>query len=377
LEGTDAAPGALAATERVFAVTAALLRLGALVLLALALLTAGLHRRLDLIGLAAAGEAVLFVVLASQARRLRPWPVALDLLAVAVVFAVTSGGLARGVQTPLYNYGAITVGIVGLVDWPLWTVLLVALIPNLVVVGSAVLPRQSNYPLWIAIPDALGSLGIVCVAWVIATLQRRVARARDRQREQAVAHAHELARERERQRQADTLRYRLLSTLDDLTMPAVVPDRVLADQVRREADWLRTVVARGLPEPSSAGLVHCLHEVVAGKRASGLAVDLIAPSFEPDVSGAASEAFAGAALEALTNVAKHSGTAAARVIVTADPDATVVAVEDRGCGYDPARVPAGLGQARSIHRRMAEIGGTAQVESAPGQGTRVTLRLAR
>jgi signal transduction histidine kinase len=373
--GADSGPGALAATERVFAVTAALLRLGSLVLLALALATAGPDRRLDLVGLVAAVEAAGAVAAAWRADRLRRWPVVLDLLFASVMLALTSGDFQNGHQSPLYNYAAITVAIAGLVDWPLWTVLLVAVLPNIVAVGSAVLPHHSTYPVWIAVPDGFGSLGVASVAWAITHLQRRVASARDRERAQAVRRAHELAGERERRRQADTLRRRLVSTLDNLAAPGIVVDPILLGQVRRESDWLRGVAADGLPDPAPVGLLHNLREVAAGKRASGLAVDLVLPSTEPRLRCDESEALTGAALEALTNVAKHAGTASARVIVTTDAAATVVAVVDDGCGYDLALVPAGLGQTGSIQHRMAAVGGSATVESAPGRGTRVTLRL--
>jgi hypothetical protein len=51
-----------------------------------------------------------------------------------------------------------------------------------------------------------------------------------------------------------------------------------------------------------------------------------------------------------------------------------VTVRDAGAGFDPARVdPARLGLRSSITERIADWGGLASIQSAPGQGTVVSL----
>jgi len=51
-----------------------------------------------------------------------------------------------------------------------------------------------------------------------------------------------------------------------------------------------------------------------------------------------------------------------------------VTVRDAGAGFDPGRVdPARLGVRRSITERVEDWGGSAAVQSAPGQGTTVCL----
>jgi signal transduction histidine kinase len=81
--------------------------------------------------------------------------------------------------------------------------------------------------------------------------------------------------------------------------------------------------------------------------------------------------------EALTNVLKHADATSARVRVTraADPDAgpaLVVSVTDDGVGgADPA---AGTGL-RGLGDRVAALGGTLSVESAPGAGSVVRLEV--
>lgn len=82
--------------------------------------------------------------------------------------------------------------------------------------------------------------------------------------------------------------------------------------------------------------------------------------------------------ELLFNVVKHSGQRAARVIVARCGGEVVIRVEDEGVGYDPTsiqrRSAAGSGL-RSLRDRLELLGGTMTVDTAPGRGTRTTLRM--
>ncbi len=85
-----------------------------------------------------------------------------------------------------------------------------------------------------------------------------------------------------------------------------------------------------------------------------------------------------AAGEAVTNAAKHAGTGRVDVYAEVTPAAVDVFVRDRGRGFDPAAVPADrYGVRHSIVDRMQRHGGTAEVRSAPGEGTEVRLHLSR
>ncbi len=91
------------------------------------------------------------------------------------------------------------------------------------------------------------------------------------------------------------------------------------------------------------------------------------------VPGAVAEAFAGAATEALTNVARHAGVDAARLGTVRAGNEIRVEIADRGRGFDPTHLPPDrYGLRRSIVERMDSVGGGARVESGDG-GTRVTL----
>jgi signal transduction histidine kinase len=76
--------------------------------------------------------------------------------------------------------------------------------------------------------------------------------------------------------------------------------------------------------------------------------------------------------EALANVAKHAGAARAAVSVTARDGLVRVEVEDDGVGgADPGR-GSGL---RGLADRVETVGGTLQVASVPGKGTRLAAEI--
>ena len=76
--------------------------------------------------------------------------------------------------------------------------------------------------------------------------------------------------------------------------------------------------------------------------------------------------------EALTNVAKHAAAAHAAVAVTSSENRVRVEVEDDGVGgADPAH-GSGL---RGLADRVETFGGTLQVESTPGHGTRLAAEI--
>ncbi|PAP77123.1 PAS domain S-box protein [Rubrivirga marina] len=76
--------------------------------------------------------------------------------------------------------------------------------------------------------------------------------------------------------------------------------------------------------------------------------------------------------ELLLNVAKHAGVPAARVTAEQVDSGVRVVIEDEGAGFDVAVTPGGLGLA-SVRERLEAVGGRLTVESAPGEGTRVSL----
>jgi len=82
--------------------------------------------------------------------------------------------------------------------------------------------------------------------------------------------------------------------------------------------------------------------------------------------------------EATVNAAKWSGASVISVFAEVEPDKVAVAVRDRGKGFDLYSVPEDRkGVAESIRGRMIRHGGKATVQSTVGEGTKVTLTMAR
>jgi signal transduction histidine kinase len=84
--------------------------------------------------------------------------------------------------------------------------------------------------------------------------------------------------------------------------------------------------------------------------------------------------------EALTNVAKHAGASRVSLILNRRADDVLVIIEDDGVGFDtdeatdPTRPGRRLGLA-GMKQRVQAVGGVIQVESTPGGGTTVFVRV--
>jgi signal transduction histidine kinase len=83
--------------------------------------------------------------------------------------------------------------------------------------------------------------------------------------------------------------------------------------------------------------------------------------------------------EQLTNVAKHAGASRVVLHVTSDDGMVVMEVADDGRGMDPGRRVTALEQGHiglaSSAERVEALGGTLEIQSAPGRGTRIRTAL--
>ncbi len=88
------------------------------------------------------------------------------------------------------------------------------------------------------------------------------------------------------------------------------------------------------------------------------------------------EGLKSAALQASVNSINHAGDGVTRTVrITSSEGGVQITVADDGRGFDPAQVPSErLGVRVSIIELIANLGGVAQVESAPGAGTTVVIR---
>jgi len=181
------------------------------------------------------------------------------------------------------------------------------------------------------------------------------------------------AHEEVRQRFAAHLHDSVLQTLALVQRQAHDPAAV-ARLARRQEHALRAWMA-GETELVSDTLVAALRDAVAEvEDEHAITVELTAIGDRPiDPAG---EALVAATREALRNAARHAGGAPVVVFAELKASGVEVFVRDDGAGFDPEAVP---GERRGIRDaivgRMAAAGGSANVESAPGEGTEIALRL--
>ncbi|MFF3669933.1 sensor histidine kinase [Microtetraspora malaysiensis] len=222
-----------------------------------------------------------------------------------------------------------------------------------------------------AVPHTIGFWVDAAIAWFVAALLRRNAAELDETREQVAR----LAAEQERTRNGRILHDRVLQTMEALVRDGWLTEEKVRTHVAAEARWLRGYV-RGDHDSSGSNLTAALEEVVEQAIRAGLAVDLNAAGLRAAgavLPVATVEALSGAVREALTNVRKHAGTGQAVVRARVEGGLVVVGVLDHGVGF--ASRGRGVGLRESIEGRVAEIGGSVSMESAPGEGTLVELRV--
>jgi signal transduction histidine kinase len=96
---------------------------------------------------------------------------------------------------------------------------------------------------------------------------------------------------------------------------------------------------------------------------------------EPSVSLPVKEALYRIAQEALQNAIKHAQPTTMEVRLDCAGREVVLEVQDDGTGFDPSgSFPGHLGL-RSMKERATKLGGTLEIKSTPGKGTRVQARL--
>jgi signal transduction histidine kinase len=242
------------------------------------------------------------------------------------------------------------------------------------------------------------SLVLVFLVVAMHLLVRRMLCARAARADGALAAAHREARDQyvilsgnvERREQDRLVHDTILNTLTAIARSGDTAAAI--SQCRQDIGLLQSALSdsdttqpRGRP---GSGPLAAIEAIVTEMRARGLAVDLestdgaAAPGTpEPGlVPGPVVAAIAHATREALANVAEHAGTGRAWVTATTAPgDGAAspriqVTVRDAGAGFDPGQVdPARLGVRRSITERVEDWGGSASVQSAPGEGTVVRL----
>jgi signal transduction histidine kinase/ActR/RegA family two-component response regulator len=161
--------------------------------------------------------------------------------------------------------------------------------------------------------------------------------------------------------------------------PAESLDQV-RDLLSQSIESMRTLSAElSPPVLHDAGLAAALEWLARWENSRNrLTLEVRAdPDAEPTAENIRAFLFQ-AVRELLDNVAAHSGVKRASVASRRDGGMIEITVEDKGKGFDPM---AAAGDARnkrfglfSIQQRLEFLGGRTIIDTAPGRGTRVTLR---
>ncbi|WP_435017495.1 chemotaxis protein CheB [Tundrisphaera sp. TA3] len=125
------------------------------------------------------------------------------------------------------------------------------------------------------------------------------------------------------------------------------------------------------------GLVPALEHLVAewseraGTQANFMTADLGTGRLSPEIETVIYRVVQ----EALTNVAKHARASATSVVLSRSDGHVMAVIEDDGVGFVPGSVPAGRLGLVGMEERISLVGGTLEVESAPGSGTTLLARI--
>jgi signal transduction histidine kinase len=330
---------------------------------------AGRIRRLGDVGpgvaLAALGFGALLLVEAVLGQAAVFWPALLAVVGVALLWRqadeaqrerwLDSTGRIDPARVVLGNggwaaYARIAAG----------AVLLVLALLLFTVRGASV---QMARDVTVAALLAVAGIAIVVGPWVYRLAAdltaERAERVRTQERADLAAHLHDSV-------------LQTLALIQKNAGDGAVVARLARSQERDLRSWL--FVGESAAEDTVAGALRSAAAAVEDAR--GVSVEVVAVG-DCDLSEELRPVVA-AAGEAVANAAEHAGTGRVDVYAEVSSDAVDVFVRDRGRGFDPDDLPADRhGVRHSILDRMQRHGGTAEIRSAPGEGTEVRLHLPR
>ena len=242
---------------------------------------------------------------------------------------------------------------------------------------------------WVQIRAApmIGNDGIL--SGYVATFEDITERKRTEAERRAVLRRLVGAQEEERRRVARELHDQLGQHLTALTLELkafeqAIPEaskpseqlarlRSIANQLMRETNRLAWEL-----RPSTLddlGLVAALARLAADWSArSDVTVDFLSPPIASRLPADVETALYRVAQEALTNSFRHARARRVSVLLDWQPGQVTLVVDDDGVGFAPVSTTGTLGLT-GMRERMEMVGGTLQLESAPGSGTSVYARV--
>jgi signal transduction histidine kinase len=147
-------------------------------------------------------------------------------------------------------------------------------------------------------------------------------------------------------------------------------ERISADALR---DMQTLLIELRPTSLDGAGLAPALQEICAAYR-DRLGITVDASLDDLTLPGPVEHALFRITQEACTNAIRHGSARRLSVSMTRQDGHVELAVRDTGTGFDPTAPHSGSGLAH-IRDRVAELGGTVSVDSAPGRGAALTVRV--
>ena len=250
----------------------------------------------------------------------------------------------------------------------------VAMAPLLVMVNATAIGELQFVSVEDVMLDMTTNLATIgALTWLLRLAETSDASSAQ-QRAQAVELAAQQASTRAQHEANSFIHDHILSAL--IAVANGLPDReALRDSARQALDSLSTETTVASPVAART----LLNDVAGcvGAMAGDIRTDVLLAR-EHEIPPEVAQAITEATLEAVRNSLRHAGDDAAvtrTVTLTSDACGVTIEVNDNGCGFDPAVDGRGRhGVSGSIIARMQDVGGRATVDSAPREGTCITLR---
>ncbi len=152
--------------------------------------------------------------------------------------------------------------------------------------------------------------------------------------------------------------------------------QTLMTRVDETIQVVRNVATSLRPAALDMGLTSALEWLVSEfSRNTGIACQLKAPRARLELDNERATAAFRVIQESLTNVARHARANRVEIHLKPSRDEVLIEVRDDGRGFDPKQIRSGTLGMLGMRERGHMLGGAVNIDSTPGQGTRVQLHI--
>jgi two-component system, NarL family, sensor histidine kinase YdfH len=328
--------------------------------------------------------------------RLQKWARVAVYVVVQCILVFVIAGMSASVAMILGLYIGLIGELIGLLqEKPRWRVAVIAALLGLSFLNYILLVERPGWYWWL-----LAMLPMTFFVAVYVTLYSRQSEARrqaqtllgelesaNRQLTEYAARVEDLTIAEERQRMARELHDTLSQGLAGLILQLEAVDAHLSGsrlerarsileqsmQTARETLSEARQAIDNLRQPSDQNLTEAVrHEAERFTRSAGIACE---PQIDIrlEVPQLAAEAAIRAITEALTNIVRHARASQVSLRLTGLEESLEIEICDDGVGFDPEAIQAGHYGLLGMRERVRLAGGSFDVRSKPGKGTRITI----